>query len=718
MPVIAVCWNHKEIQVLRRSPFIISFFAAGLLITSGLLCQSGTLLMAQEVTDAEPAPEVTDKDVADPEVPDQAVDADDEDRVASEHLLPASTKAWFSVPDPDALEQHFDATQFGKLTKDEALKPFLNSMHEQIQSWINEKNVRFGLKLEDLDTVHSGEICLAGVMRNAAPDQPKLGRGAHGMVLMVDVHNTEEQARELLARVDKELVVQGAERVEIEGESEVQLIKWKLPQVPHLPPRDRFAFHAIANGWLIASDNEVIFRNIIRRAVDPQNVIPEETLASIPSFQIISEQAALDGYEHHVDWFIDPFGYVKLAQAIADEDQQFRQRRDDWAGTLTELGFDVFQGVGGTISFATGRHELVHRTFVYMPHTSDKERSRVFGLFNFANSAGKSLAPPKFVPHESAGYFSGTWDMSAAVQNVGDVVDAFLKEPGLFDHMLTSFKTDRNIDLKEIVRSLDDQLFIVSETKSPITEESERVLIAIPVSENHEIVFDAFRKHLLGKATVMDLAGIEVLEIDTTAEMEDFNDLDDPFGDPFSDEGIGQEEMEEVPEEFTLFEKRYVAMKDGWLLVTNRKEYMEKILTLAQDKTLDQCDDYRAVEIALAEFCNTERVAFRQFGRIDQSLKTNYEMMRQGKMGSSSTVLARVLNQVLKTDNSGAVRQQKLDATKLPEDYEKHVAPYFGPMGWVLETTEEGWLISGVMLKKNNTKQVVRAPEDAEVKQR
>ena len=46
-----------------------------------------------------------------------AQDAAAENRIASEHLLPSSTKAWFSVPDYDQLVEQFESTQFGKLTE-------------------------------------------------------------------------------------------------------------------------------------------------------------------------------------------------------------------------------------------------------------------------------------------------------------------------------------------------------------------------------------------------------------------------------------------------------------------------------------------------------------------------------------------------------------------------------------------------------------------------
>ena len=573
-------------------------------------------------------------------------------------------------------------------------------MHAQIQDWINEKNVRFGLKLEDLGHIQSGEVCLAGVLNDPAPDQPKLGRGAHGMVVLVDVVDTEPAAIAMLDKVQKELEEAGAERQPIDPIGAVEVTRWKLPPRPQLPGVERSAFHAIAGGWLVATDNENIFRDIIRRITEPEDVVETETLAAQPAFAKIQEQTRVAEYTPHLKWFIDPIGYIYLAQAIADEEQEFRQRRDDWVGPLKKLGFDVFQGIGGSASLATGDHELLHRTFVYTPQADPETTGRAFGLFDFKNRQGRSLLPPAFVPQDAAAYFTMTWDMSKAMTNVGDVVDTFMKEPGLFDNMLDSFKTDLKIDLAEVVQAMDNQIFVVSQTRQPIDEESECVLIAVPLRKNGDVVFDAFRKNLIGKPNELKIGDIAVLEIDTTVVEADFQDIEDPFSESI-DDGFGDDEMdeEEAPQEFSLFEKRYVAMHKGYLLVANRKEYIEQILSLTQDQELHQCDDYQAVAESLAKLTDEKRVAFRQFGRVDQALKTNYEMMRQGKMGSSNTVLARILNRVLASEDQEGVREQKFDATQLPENYDQAVAPYFGPVGWVLEVADDGWLVTGVALK-------------------
>ena len=91
--------------------------------------------------------------------------------ISSEYLLPATTKAWFSIPDYSQLKEDFGSTMLGQLAKDEKLKPFIDSLGEQFRDWLNNQNVRLGMDIEDVQSVRTGEICIAGVLRDRAGEQ-------------------------------------------------------------------------------------------------------------------------------------------------------------------------------------------------------------------------------------------------------------------------------------------------------------------------------------------------------------------------------------------------------------------------------------------------------------------------------------------------------------------------------------------------------------------
>ena len=188
-----------------------------------------------------------------------------------------------------------------------------------------------------------------------------------------------------------------------------------------------------------------------------------------------------------------------------------------------------------------------------------------------------------------------------------------------------------------------------------------------------------------------------------------------------------EEEEEEEPE-FNLFEKRYFVSvprvdgaSDGYILLSNNVDYLLSVLEQtknAKASKLTETKDYKRVNELLDEMVEKKRVGVRQFGRTDKILETNYEMMRQGKMAQSQTVLARLLNEMFKEGDDDQQRDQKIDGKKMPENYAEQVAPYLGPSGWAMETLNDGWRISGLVLKKNGVSEVVQNPAEDEEKSR
>ena len=55
----------------------------------------------------------------------------------TQELLPATTKAWISIPDAKAMSDRFDRSQFGELARNKTLKPFADSIKNQIKDCID-----------------------------------------------------------------------------------------------------------------------------------------------------------------------------------------------------------------------------------------------------------------------------------------------------------------------------------------------------------------------------------------------------------------------------------------------------------------------------------------------------------------------------------------------------------------------------------------------------
>jgi hypothetical protein len=81
------------------------------------------------------------------------------------------------------------------------------------------------------------------------------------------------------------------------------------------------------------------------------------------------------------------------------------------------------------------------------------------------------------------------------------------------------------------------------------------------------------------------------------------------------------------------------------------------------------------------------------FSRTAEEYRPTYELLRQGKMPESETLLARLLNTLMGTGRREEVREQRIDGSKLP-DFEM-VRRYLGPAGVVGISEEQGWFIKG-----------------------
>ncbi|MGI9516812.1 MAG: hypothetical protein ACR2NP_07205, partial [Pirellulaceae bacterium] len=562
--------------------------------------------------------------------------------VPSELLLPANTRGWISIPDSDALKAAIESTQFGQMMEDPEVKPFVEDLAKQFRDWLDQENIRFGMTVEDIEKVKTGEICLAGVLSADGGESDSLAD--HAVVLLVDVAESRDRADELLVKVAEELTSREATREEITVNG-ITAAKWEFKK-PRGLRKKQFAYHAIVGKWLLACDNESVFRDVVQRIGKAAEGAP--TLSENEAFASIHETCTFDeeGYPAHLRWFIEPFGYIQLAQAIADAQNPGEGLRNDYAEKFKEEGFSAILGVGGVVSIATGEHEAVHRTLVYAPPvTGDDDRyESAAAMLDFRNPEGDSLDPPLWVPENAAGVVNFTWDLSKALHKVGNIIDSTSGTDGSFERALDGLRDDVNgpmVDVRLLVSRLNDRITVTSVTELPINEESERIVFGVRILEGHEedvaeAIFDLVHSDA---DDIIDYNGAKILVVDT-AEEDDFGDLEleleAEFADPLAEESM----EEELPKPKPLFEKRVFVVKDAFVLIGNNVEQIKAVLdgmSSSPGLQLSQAQDYLAVSDALAELAGSEAPSFRHFGRLDLTLRTNYEMLRTGHMPESKT---------------------------------------------------------------------------------
>ena len=151
-------------------------------------------------------------------------------------------------------------------------------------------------------------------------------------------------------------------------------------------------------------------------------------------------------------------------------------------------------------------------------------------------------------------------------------------------------------------------------------------------------------------------------------------------------------------EEERLLRNSALTVAQGHLMISTHVDLLQRLLQARPDHDqITRCEDFRLVNEQLQKIGAGED-SFRSFSRTDEEYRPTYELIRQGKMPESESLLGKLLNRLLGSDDVDVLREQKIDGSQLP-DYET-VRRYLGPAGLFVRSEDDGWYASGVLLNK------------------
>jgi hypothetical protein len=610
----------------------------------------------------------------------------------SENLLPSTTVGYLSVPDVDVLREKWNLTELGKLFDDPAMRPFVEDLNAQLKSKLSKTGIKLGITWDDLDGVYGGEVCLAAV-------QPQHDPKLHALVLLMDVTGKQAQVDALLKKVKASQTAKGGKvttKKVLDADVTVIQLGGKAVDVAE------FAYYAVVNEQLIASDHEATLAGILAQARQPG----EGTLSGVKAFAVsMAKVAGAEGAAPpQAKWFVDPFHYAEVARAM---NSGKRKRGKDILTLLREEGFGVVQGAAGHVFLADGEHEMLHRSFIYAPADPDAEPGDKYRLaarmLQFPNEV--TQGPPAWAPHNVATFLSLNWKVGEAFDKyVGSIVDRFADGEGIYEEVLQSIEEDPNgpqVDLrKDLIAHLGERLMVMTDCVEPIDVNSERLMVAIELKNpaavektiNKAMSSDPdARKRVHNGQVIWEIVSEEKTEF-TVEEIK----IDGPGF-------IATEEVVAVgaiaPAEERVLPNSAVTVAHGHLIVASHVDFITKVLD-PQAQTLAASADFQRVSTALDNLGGGTQ-AVRHFVRTDKAYMTTYELVRQNKMPEAQTVLGKVLNRLFapeEDDDAMVVRQQQIDGAKMPE-FDK-VREYLGPGGFFVQSEDDGWLVRGCLLER------------------
>jgi hypothetical protein len=616
----------------------------------------------------------------------------------SEALLPDTTKGFVSTFDLARVSAQWEKTQVGQLMKDPMMKPFSEDLQDQMQERFAEAHVKLGLTWDDIKGVPSGEVAAARI-------QPAPGKAA--LAIVMDVTGRRPQAEGLVKKAAENLVKSGA-KASVKAVGADRIHRFDLPKDDG-KAEQMYAFYFLSDTWLIVSDSEMVIGAVIDRAAGKK---AGRTLGDVEAFQktMARCQKEVGQQVPQIRWFVEPFGYYEVLDVVNPERFTKQRKGKSMFQVLKETGFTAIQGAGGFVDFSvpdprvlSGGYEVLHRTAVYAPPPY-QQAAKMMVLPN-----AKDLAPQPWVPRDVATYTTIYVDVQNAFNHFGPLYDALFGNgaKGVWDDTLGGLIQDPNgpqIDLnKELVAHLGQRLTTISDYELPITPTSERLLYAIE-TRDEKAAAAGIEKWFRNDKTVQkrqfgDFVIWESVPAPARRPLRNPNVVGPPLPGAQPLPNLGPKRPGRQPAQQKLLPTAAVTVAHNQLFIASHIEFLQKALAQGQNPqdSLGQRLDFKLVDATLNQFGVPDNCA-RLFSRTDEEYRPTYELVKQGKMPESKTMLGRALNRFMGAGKQGVVRKQEIDGAKLP-NYDV-VRRCLGPAGTLAYGEAEGWFLIGFTLKK------------------
>ena len=617
--------------------------------------------------------------------------------VVDEHLLPNTTKGVVLVTDAKNLSDSWQKTQLGQLMADPVMKPFAEDLRRQFGERFGQVRERLGLKIDDLRGVPGGGMAMARIM-------PEKGKSA--LVIAIDVTGHIAEAQAFLKKIEANLLAREAEQTQKEVTETTAAMIFKLKETPDFAGGT--AAFCLAGNLLGASDDVAVLQQIMKRGAGQD--AKSGCLADDPAFQAVMKRCAAHAGATvpQIRWFIQPLGYIEAMRAAAPDDK--RPTGTTILSVFEQQGFTAIQGVGGFVNFMADGYEIVHRTAFYAPKPY-KESPPPYkdlcpmDMLTFPNN--QNFALPGWVPNNVATCTQFYWNILEAFDNFGPVFDQIVGEgeTGAWQELMESFRDDPiagEIDIRaELIKHLGQRVIVVSDYKLPITTTSERVLVAIEVRDAKAMA--AGIKKLFDGDPTMKAREFEGLVIWETVEEKEYKPQSPPSisAPQFGEEKKRRAKVRKKAEDDAgpqALEHSAITVAHGQLLIGSHYDFLVEVLKQAKNPDpISESLDFKVVSAAMGKL-GTGAGCLRSFSRTDEEYRPSYEMIRQGKMPESESLMGRILNSLMGPKKRGAVRKAQIDGKDMP-DFQV-VRRYLGPAGSFVVTEKDGWFATGFMLKK------------------
>jgi hypothetical protein len=596
-----------------------------------------------------------------------------EDLPRAVDMFPAETQAFVWMPSSKSFLDNWAETELGKLAADERLKEFWISQQEEISNRFSNAGWQLSLKFDDLPEICSGQAAMGWIAR------PSIAAKPYSLGLIVDVAGRDSQVTAFLDRIQGEMDSKKAttESIALDG---LSVKHYVLPKLPN-DTKIRDSYYVLSKGQLLAADDLETIKDLVKA----QSGVQTGALSQSNIYKNVQSKIERDDHPSEIEYFVQPIGFGKLLRSVSGKQAKSQV---DILKLLEGQGFDRILCAAGSVQLNKPDLDMHHQGFILR----EEELPTSVQILDFPNQ--EQLVPPSWISVNSAGVLGFSWNFSDAFPKFKGIVDAYIGDEQ-FDEILDGIKRDPNgpqIDIKqELLPYIGTEFFAISEIVEPITPESKRSLICIKLKDPDNKLSGVLNRYSKSEpgASTEDIGEYRIWKFSNEEEEEEiieFNQVP----------GQGKEEEEE---EKPLLNEWAVSIVDGYFVFASNPETLTKVIANAQNKDIqgefERLEAVQAVRAMQKKLVHGNGFSFSEVDLADRSFEMQYELFRQGILPQSRSLLALVLERILKTDKSKA---QELQGNKLPPF--DQVKQFFTPTGMVIRTEKDGWGIDGFILGK------------------
>ena len=572
-----------------------------------------------------------------------------------DQVLPDDTIGLLSIRNAAELRREWSRSQFGRLMAEPGVQAFIDDLlkKDEVAEVLGKIEKELGIGLGDLLRLPEGQVAL-GV-------RAKPGEGAEpdvSVMAVVDFGGNLTKGRGLVDRLVQKAEQQGAvKKTETFEGTAITVLKRTGKKDDDgangngekgKSPADRFSLaYGIKDSSLFAASDEKTLKQMLTNAKGGGG----KSLAQNESYQHLLKRVGADA---HIHFFVDAGQIVNLVSGLAGDPSQAAQ-----VGVFMQLlGLAQIKSIGGSYAMGSGAYDGVMKLFVH--HEGPAQGA----LKIFALRTGE-IKPESWVPGDVASYMSVNWDLKEGFDALNQLVNTF--QPGALEMLLEKAlgPEGQKVDLqKDVVNRLGKRVTMVTDYSRPITANSQRMLIAIELSDEKGFA------QTLSKLAGLLPAGLDKREFQGHLIYEA----------KAPQAGAGGDDEKAVTMGLTVAKNR--------LMFATNVGLLEKVLREDSGKKLSDSLDYQAV----AEHFPGQAVTM-SFSRNEEQMRYFYDLLKSG-------ALAQQLGAAAALEPRVGFLAELLNGEKLPEF--DTIRRYLSPSGGYTTIGEDGLLNVSFTLRKEN----------------